>query len=156
MEAPPPALAGLYVVAYAEADESISFEQRRTLNVEGEWLGRVPRLVLCQDFESLEYAIQHCREDWYPLGIVGGYPTIEAAKAAIERSYHGISAKWIPAATSFEAAREMNEADLRATACSFCARTVLQVQIMVGDKVRICGQCIDEFHAVIHDGEASS
>ena len=48
MEAPPPVLAGLYVVEYAEADTSIVFEQRRTLNVDGQWLGRLPCLAICQ------------------------------------------------------------------------------------------------------------
>jgi hypothetical protein len=33
---------------------------------------------------------------------------------------------------------------------------VLQVQTIVGDKVRICGQCIDEFHAAIHESGRSS
>jgi hypothetical protein len=148
--APPPVLAGLYVVEHAEADESIIFEQRRTLNVDGQWLGRVPRLAICQDFDTHEYAIQHCTENWEPLGIASNYASIEEAKAAIERSYHGIRAKWTPSDTSFDAARALNDSELRAGACSFCGRTRLQAQTMIGDAVRICGQCIDEFHAAIH------
>jgi len=153
MEAPPPVLAGLYVVEYADADESIVFEQRRTLNVDGEWLGRVARLAICQDFDTLEYAVQHCAQDWEPEGIAGGYASIQKAKDAVERSYHGISTKWIAAAgTSFEAARALNEAELRANACSFCGKTPLQVQTMIGDEVRICGQGVDEFYAALHPG----
>ena len=152
MESPPPVLAGLYVVEYAEADTSIVFEQRRTLNVDGQWLGRVPCLAICQDFDTLEYAIQHCTQDWEPLGIAGDYASIDKAKTAIERSYHGINAKWIRAETSFDAACALNDAELHASTCSFCGRTPLQAQTMIGDTVRICGQCVDEFYAAIHTG----
>lgn len=36
MQTPPPVLAGLYVVAYATADADVIFEQRQTLNVDGQ------------------------------------------------------------------------------------------------------------------------
>ncbi len=156
MEAPPPVLAGLHVVEYAEADESVVFEQRRTLNVDGQWLGKVPRLAICQDFDTLEFAIQHCADDWEPLGIAGGYASIAHAKSAIERSYHGVSAKWVPAETSFEEARAINEAELRANACSFCGRTPLEVQTIIGNEPRICGQCVDEFYAAIHTDDGGN
>jgi hypothetical protein len=129
------------------------FEQRHHLNGDGQWLGPVPCLAICQDFDTLEYAIQHCTQDWQVLGIAGGYGSLDEAKSAIERTYRGISAKWRVAETSFDAARGQNESELRASACSFCGRTPLQVQTMIGDTVRICGQCVDEFHAAIHAGD---
>lgn len=156
MQSPPPVLAGLHVVAYAAADDAVVFEQRRTLNVDGEWLGRVPRLAICQNFDSLEYAVQHCTEDWDLLGIGAGYTSVDEAKAAMERSYHGIRTKWVMAETSFDVARDLYEAELRATACSFCGRTRLEVQTMIGDAVRICGQCVDDFYVAIHSGDPTT
>ena len=91
---PPPVIAGLYVVAFAHADSSVRFEQRHTLNVGGKWLGRVPCLALCRSFERAEFMIQYCSKQWNPLGIAADYKSIEEAKERIERSYHGITAKW--------------------------------------------------------------
>lgn len=48
MQAPPPVLAGLYVIAYAKAGDDVVFEQLQTLNVDGQWLGRVPSLAICR------------------------------------------------------------------------------------------------------------
>jgi hypothetical protein len=151
VEAPPPVLAGFYVVAYAEADDSVTFEQRRTLNVDGNWLGRVPYLAICQEFDAPRFAVQHCTSDWAPLGIAGGYGSAEEAREAIERSYHGISGKWVLGATSLDEARSLYEEQLRAEACSFCGKTPPQVTTMVGHTVRICGQCIDDFYDAIHN-----
>jgi ClpX C4-type zinc finger len=156
MQAPPPVLAGLHVVAYAEADDSVVFEQRHTLNVDGKWLGRVPYLAVCQEFDTLEYAVQHCTDEWDLLGIAAGYKSADDAKAAIERTYHGLGAKWILAATSFEEARALDEADMLASACSFCGKTPRQVQIIIGDEVRICGECVDGFHTAIHRSEPAT
>jgi hypothetical protein len=156
MQTPPPVLAGLYVVTYATADADVIFEQRQTLNVDGQWLGRMPFLAICQDFNSGEYLIQHCTEDWEPMGVAGGYASMDEAKARIERSYHGISNKWILANTSIEEARAINEAELLARACSFCGRTPLQYTTIIGDAVRICGHCVDEFYAAIHDDDPSA
>jgi hypothetical protein len=156
MQAPSPVLAGLYVVAYAHADPTVVFEQRHTLNVNGEWLGRVPLLAICQDFETREYAIQHCSQEWEPLGIAAGYSSLDEAKSRVERSYHGIGDKWILSTTSFEDARALNEAELRAAACSFCGRNPLQYRTIIGESVRICGHCVDEFHAAIHADDSTN
>ncbi len=148
---PPPILGGLCVIAHAEADDDVVFEQRNTLNVDGIWLGRVARLAICQEFDTKKIAVQHCSEAWEPLGIAGGYESVDAAKAAVERSYHGIGTKWADAEETFEAAHDMYRAQLKASACSFCGRPPLEVRTMIGDDVRICGQCVDEFYAAIHE-----
>jgi hypothetical protein len=120
MNAPPPILAGTYVVSYAYADESVNFVQRNTLSVDGEWLGRVPCLAICQDFESSEYLVLHCDEAWELLGIAGGHPTVDAARHAIERSYNGILSKWIDSTITRDDALAQHRADLAADSCSFC------------------------------------
>jgi hypothetical protein len=76
---PPPVIAGLYVVGFAHADRSVRFEQRYTLHAGGKWLGRVPCLALCRSFEKAEFMIQYCSKQWKPLGIAGGYKSIEEA-----------------------------------------------------------------------------
>lgn len=160
MESPPSVLAGLYVVEFAEVDDSVVFEQRRTLNVGGQWLGRVRCLAICQEFATLEYVIQYCEEDWEPVGIAAGYASVEEAKARIELSYHGIGSKWVRAKASFAAARVEYENDLRASACSFCGRTPPEeAQGFIAnaeDAVRICSHCIDDFYAAIHTREGAS
>jgi hypothetical protein len=152
---PPPALAGLRVVLYAEVSDDVIFEQRCTLNVDGKWLERVPYLAICQEFDEVEFAVQHCGVDWEPLGIAAGYKSVDKAKVAVERSYHGIAAKWVASTATLDEARSFYEAERRASACSFCGRTLGEVTAMVGDSVRICGRSIDDFHAAIHEGKQS-
>jgi len=63
-----PVLAGRYVVAFAHADESVRFEQRPNLFVDGVALECVPCLAICQDFETSQFEIHYCNEAWSPLG----------------------------------------------------------------------------------------
>jgi hypothetical protein len=153
MNNPPPVLAGLYVLEYAHIDDSVEFEQRKTLNVDGNWLGRVPNLAICQSFDGLEYMVQHCSEDWEPLGIAAGFESVDEARKKTERSYHGLSGKWVPSKTNIEKAKDMYQAELKAESCSFCGRTMLEVTAMVGEEVRICNYCIDKFYAAIRQNE---
>ena len=156
METPPTILGGLYVLEFAHADGAVCFEQRLTLNVGGEWLGRMPYLALCEDFEKPEFMVQYCNDEWEPIGIGAGYRTIEDAKTSVERSYHGITPKWIKSNTNKEEAYASYKAELKADSCSFCGRIIFEVSFMIGDQPRICNHCIDEFHEAIHahDNEA--
>jgi hypothetical protein len=157
MKTPPPVLGGLYVAAYAHVDDSVQFTQTFTLNVDGQWLGAVPSLAVCQEFDTREYAVQHCTEDWKPIGIAAGYASREEAIQRIERSYHGISTRWTDASITFEEAKSLHDAELRAESCSFCGKTPLDVSkmltAMTAGEVRICNYCIDQFHASIHQDE---
>jgi ClpX C4-type zinc finger len=153
MAAPPSYIYDSHVVEYAEVDDSVVFEQRRWINVNGEWLGKVPCIAICQDFKSLEYVIELCTSGWEPLARVPGYDLIEKAKARLERSYHGVSAKWIRAEMTFEEARALRRLDLREDSCSFCGRTPLEMNRMVATEdhfVRICDRCIDRHYEMIH------
>jgi len=150
MEIPPPVLAGQYVVAFAHVDASVAFEQRHTLNVGGEWLGRVPYLAVCQEFETAEFTVQHCGQGWEPLGIAAGYRTADEAKRAVERSYQGLADKWVSSTVAWEDARAIHEGELKEESCSFCGRTPLEVTSMVGEEVRICKHCVDSFHRLLH------
>ena len=156
MKAPPAVIGGLYVLEFAHVDDTIQFEQRYTLNVGGAWLGRVPNLALCEGFESAEVMVQHCSDDWQPLGVAGGYKTIEEAKRSVERSYSGIASKWVMSNANKQEAFAAYEAELQAESCSFCGRSPLRVTSMVGEEPRICNFCIDDFYEAIHepDGKA--
>ena len=153
MSYPPPIIAGLYVLEYAHVDETVVFSQRKTLNVSGEWLGRVPNLAICQPFDSREFMVQHCSVEWEPLGIAAGYNSVIEAKNSTERSYTGISEKWNLSNYNIEKEKIKYEAELKNSSCSFCGRTILQITAMVGDEVRICNHCIDEFHEAIHQDD---
>ena len=153
---PPPVLTGLYVVTYAHVDDAIVFEQRRTLSVDGQWLDRVPGVAICQDFETLEYSIQYCAADWEPLAISGSHTSVDDAKARVERSYHGLAARWVPASTTFESAQVIHAAELRRGACSFCGNTPMEVAMMFGEGTKICGDCVVQFHRTLHSDEAES
>jgi hypothetical protein len=143
---PPPVLAGAYVVAYACIDGSVQFVQRHTLSVDGQWLGRVSCLAICEDFESAEVLVQHCDESWEPLGVSAGYRSVDEAQQRTELSYNGVSSKWVPASTSKVDAHAHYLAELRNRSCSFCGRTPLQVSTMFGAEARICNHCVQSFY----------
>jgi hypothetical protein len=149
MTEPPSVLTGTYVVAYAHADDTVQFEQRYTLSVDGARLGRVPCLALCQEFETLEFAIQYCNDQWYLLGIASGYKSAEEAMERAERSYHGITAKWTSPVVTKEQAFAAYTAELKAENCSFCGRTPLEVTSMFGAETRICNCCVARFHGML-------
>jgi ClpX C4-type zinc finger len=146
----PPVLAGLFVLAYAHVDRSITFIQRRTLNVNGKWLGRVPCLAICQEFGGGEYLVQHCSQSWNTRGVAAGYLSAAEAKASVERSYPGLSNYWHKQETSRRSAKRHYMDQLKFESCSFCGRTPLDVTAMAGKKVRICNHCIDKFYSAIH------
>lgn len=151
MNRPPPALDCAHVVEYAITDKTVMFEQRHTLNVGGEWLGEVPNLAICQDFEKTEFLIFHCNPEWEILGVAAGYRSVQEAKDKIERSYHGITSKWVASEYSRDEAIKYVENQLKAKSCSFCGRTPLQFQAVAGDAVRICNLCVDSFYEAMHD-----
>jgi len=147
---PPPALDCAHAIEYAVVDDSVHFEQRHWLNVGGEWLGAAPRLAICRNLDETQFMIFHCDNDWNVLGVAAGYDTIAEAKSRAERSYHGLSAKWIPTGHSHEEAVKYVKERFEGFECSFCGRLPLQYQSVVGDEVRICNHCIDEFYQAIH------
>ena len=150
----PPVIDGLYVLEYAYADSSVRFEQRKTLNVDGKWLGRVPCLALCQPFDDSGFMVQHCSKKWESRGVAAGYKTVRDAKLRVARSYHGISSKWRKQRVAKRKARTEYRSELAARACSFCGRTPLEVQSMAEMKVRICNICVDRFYRAMHPVKA--
>lgn len=79
---PPPALDCAHVVEFAVLDETVVFEQRKTLNVGGEWLGQVPCLAICQNLDETEFLIFYCDLNWETLGVAAGYKFDRGGQAA--------------------------------------------------------------------------
>lgn len=151
MNPPPPALDCAHVIEYAVTDGTVTFEQRHTLNVGGEWLGEVPNLAICQNFNETEFMVFHCNSEWEVLGVAAGYGSTQEAKERTERSYHGITSKWVASGYSREEAVKYVENQFKDQSCSFCGRTPLQFQAVAGDSVRICNHCVDSFYEAMHE-----
>jgi hypothetical protein len=147
---PPPTLDCAHAIEYAIVDDSVAFEQRHTLNVGGQWLDEVPRLAICRNLDEAEFMVFHCDAEWNVLGVAAGYRSVEEAKAKTERSYRGLSSKWTATGYSREEAQKYLAEVFKDDKCSFCGRLPPEYQSAVGDTVRICNQCIDEFHEAIH------
>ena len=143
---PPPALDCAHAIEYAIVDDTVSFEQRHTVNVGGEWLGEVPRLAVCRNLDEAKFMVFHCDHEWNVLGVAAGYNSIEEAKAKTERSYRGVSAKWVATGYSRDEAAKYVAEQFKDKECSFCGRTPMQYRAIAGDKVRICNHCVEEFH----------
>jgi hypothetical protein len=158
MTLPPPALDCAHVIEYAIVDPSVRFEQRYTLNVDGEWLDEVPRLAICRNLDESKFMVFHCDNDWNVLGVAAGYNAIDEAKAKVELCYHGLSAKWTPTGHSIDEARRQVAAQFKGQECAFCGRPPWQCDAMVcntADTVHICNYCVDEYYDAIHAGRGA-
>lgn len=150
---PPPALDCAHVVEFAVLDETVVFEQRKTLNVGGEWLGQVPCLAICQNLDETEFLIFYCDLNWETLGVAAGYSSIEEAKQRVERSYRGLMRNWMQTGYSRDDAVTYLDGHFKEETCSFCGRDLRKVKSIASDatkKVRICNVCVDGFHEQMH------
>ena len=147
-DAPPPALGYSRVIAYAFVDESVTWTGRQILYVDGVLLGAVPRLAICQNIfgELKDFLLCHCNEQWEELGLTGS-PSLEQLKAQTERSYRGITSKWIHTEMPAESVEQWIRAQAAETTCSFCGKLPPEVQDMVlGNKACICNECVAAIH----------
>ena len=102
VDQPPSELDGCRVLAYASTDDPVVFTGRLRLNVDGQWLGRVPRLAICAFGSSQELIVLHCDESWVVLGLQGwNAPGIQRPGSIaevishVERYYQGLEARWV-------------------------------------------------------------
>jgi len=137
-----------YVVEYAVVDSSVTFFDRRTLNVGGEWLGAVPQLAICKNVETSEYHLSHCNSDWEPLCAVQTAKTIEEIKEIAEWHYQGISAKWIPTNYEEDEVLKLLEEEREQWRCSFCRRSRSDEGVtgmFCSEYATICNLCVKAF-----------
>lgn len=74
-------------------------------------LGRMPALAICEDMESGERLLCHCRRSWSVRG-VSVHRTVADAKAKAAQMYPGIAPLWRKAAVSRRDARDILTGDL--------------------------------------------
>lgn len=68
--------------------------------VDGEEIGRVPCLAICQDKDSRLFTLYYYDRDWNLLGVATDYQSVHAAKHRAERIYPGSSERWIETRSS--------------------------------------------------------
>ena len=89
------------VLAYTDDLSDLPFTDRLRLNVGGRWLGRVPRLAICEWDHRPILMLIHCDDDWNSLGVAGYErpgPDRPSSVADLirrtERYYPGITSHW--------------------------------------------------------------
>ena len=151
---PPPVICNARVLEYAVTGEAV-FTGELQLYVDGARLGAVPGLAICESFNSDELLLFHCDEDWDVLGIEAWkksegavVSSVEQVKSHAEIYYAGISSQWIAHEASIEQARAHQAYLMGDACCSFCSRTMYELDSLVEGKggVRICNLCVTSFH----------
>lgn len=146
----PPILDSARVLAYAVVDESVIYSEQGRLFVDGKLLGPVPRLAICQYLGESRIFVFHCDNEWKVLGVAGDHSSLQDAKTATERSYRGISDKWVDSSVTEDEAREFLKLEFSGEECSFCGRWPFEVgQMIAKGNLRICGKCVGEFHEIV-------
>ncbi len=146
---PPPAIASDRLLHYAILDGSVGFSSGHgLLFVDGEELGRVPLLAICQARNRSEVVLYFCEKGWNSIA-VSVHDSVGSAKRKAERIYPGSSARWTEADVSeAEVSRYLDKLykDFR---CSFCGKRGDQAgQMFAGHgAAQICDECVAEFHA---------
>jgi len=158
---PPPLLGDTRVLEYAIIDESVTYSGDSPLFVatvsEGlKELGPVPCLAITQDLKTTEIRLLYCDQEWDLLGLGGRYQSVEQAKARAQRSYHGVSSRWIDAKITEEEASKFRNEVWSDNRCSFCERIPPDADMMIERKgARICDSCIEEFQKMLQEQRAS-
>jgi ClpX C4-type zinc finger len=143
---PPPVLVGARVLTYAATDSSVTYTGRSTLHVDGELLGAVPHLVICQNFGAKNVLLLYCDEAWNSL-VASEHTSIKEAKERAEIEYRGVSTKWHDANVSEEEAKLYMEEHWGDQRCSFCGKQPEQIERMFQSAyARICNECVEAFH----------
>jgi len=160
---PPPVINGTRVILYALVGESVKFTGNLCLYVDGTRLGAVQRLVISESLDDQhKLFLLHCDNNWHVLGIQAwntiddpNVTTPNDVKTRAENYYAGIASQWIAHGTSLEDARAYHEQMIGEHRCSFCNRTVDDVQLLMEGKnnARICDLCITGLNAEINSDE---
>jgi hypothetical protein len=158
MEKPPVTLFyPSYVVEYAVVDSTVTFMDKKTLNVGGEWLGEVPYLAICKNIKTSEFHLSHCSSEWEDLCSVETEDTLEKIKKVAEKHYKGISSKWIPTAYKESDANVIFEKEKEDMKCSFCGKSHYDgafTSLIKGENASICNVCVKSFSKEFEDEDS--
>ncbi len=141
-----------YVIEYADVDDSIVYVENKSINVGGEWLGKVPRLAICFHLETQKFHLAHCDMEWELITAIIERDSVSEVKAYAEKYYNGISKCWLKTDYSkTDAIKECDEAALEFDEhnCSFCKKSPFIEDIGViiaSDEANICLSCIKDFY----------
>ena len=146
--APPPTVTGLRVLRYATT-ASLKFSGRSYLFVDGEEVGRVPRLIIGEEmYLDSEVALLFCDRYWNAIGIAAGYRSIREAEARADRMYAGIGSRWVNPRVTKRQARAHEELIWKRERCSFCKRLPPQFnRWFPRNGASICDDCVRKFFA---------
>lgn len=148
---PPSTLDGACLLAYAVVDETVTHLGVSSLLVDGNPIGIVPGLAICQQ-ETGTVLLMFCDTTWTTIGVVQ-CSSLSEAKQRAESEYMGLSDKWV-SSNMFE--RSMDrclEVQLNLGVqnneqkCSFCGQSPEGVQqLFDASGARICDSCVREFY----------
>jgi hypothetical protein len=145
-----------YVIEFAIVDSSITFVDRKTLNVGGEWLGKVPKLAISKDIETSEYRLSHCDDDWNDLCSVQTSTSIDLIKQIAEKHYQGITKNWIPTNYKQSDAEVLFLEEADKYRCSFCKKSYYDnaFTTIIGEDPKICDVCVKKFYEIINEKDS--
>jgi hypothetical protein len=149
---PPPVIDYSRLLSYAYVDKSVGYAGRTLLFVEGNELGRVPRLAICEN-QKVGILLLHCNRKWKTQGVSGHDSVVEAKKKA-ESIYPGISKRWINAHVTKMEARKYLEKMWGNERCNFCRKYPHEVRQLFGSvRALICDECMDKFNRMMAEQE---
>ncbi len=163
MQIPPPIIHSSRLLEFAFNDQDVEFTDRINLFVgDGELkrLGEMQGVAICSSYAYPdEYLLFFCDDNWEVHGTIP-FVSIDEAKLRAERGYKGINNKWEESQYSEEEIndflREEYEVDPTSKwweeICSFCGEDIISSgQGFAGQKATICGKCVEEFYAHLHE-----
>ena len=151
-EPPPPVISGIRVLEFAFVQPPAQFTGKLRLNVGGEWLGAVPRLVIGQDLTTGELLLLHCDEQWDVKGVQGWngpaaapVSDVDDIKIRTEKFYSDLMPFWQKHAATLEEATAYHKQQMEELVCQFCGELPETVLFSQGSG-RICAHCVERFH----------
>jgi len=156
---PPPVICNARVLEYAVTGDAV-FTGELQLYVAGVSLGAVPGLAICESLNCDELLLFHCDDDWDVLGIQAwkksegpDVNSVEQVKSRAEKYYAGISSHWMVHDACLEDALAYREYLVGDHRCSFCSRTMYEVESLVEGNggASICNLCVTRFHEEVDE-----
>jgi hypothetical protein len=151
---PPPALVSGQVLEYAVLPKSVPYSGAGLHFVDGKDLGWVPCLAIERGFGSGHVLLLYCDRE---CGVVSfaEFPSVGKAKARAERMYRGASSHWRNRRVTEAQAKDYLAHRWDGYECSFCRRSPAEASPMFANGLaRICGPCVEEYHASLAEEPA--
>ncbi len=147
MDTPPPLSLAYptFVLEYAVVDVSVEYTGRQKLNVNGEWLGEVPKLAITKNYKTGKYHLSHCNEEWDELCSVQSRGSVREIKTLAAERYRGIDSKWRQTGYEMTDAIAAHEQEKIEYGCSFCGKSPYEGEMLGfvrSEKANICSECL--------------